>query len=186
MWGLSPRIRSLDHMNKQLLVVSLLLLAVLATGATEARAQVDVDIDLAPHLGYGLAVPNQVADRGSISVGAQAHFVFALKERLSLILNPDIDYYLTRPDEDVTAFQVDGNVLLGIGSTETHVNPYLGLGLALTRVSGNDDFAAFDEGGNVGLNLILGSAFGAGKVRTFFQGRWTLGEHNLYINTCFA
>lgn len=168
-------------MKKQLLHIALLA-TLLAAGTLEARAQVAVDIDIAPHLGYGLAVPNQVADRGSISVGAQGHFVFALQDRLSLILNPMFDYFLTRPDEDVTAFQLDGNALLGIGSIETHLNPYAGVGVAFTRVSGSDDFAQLDEGSDIGFNLILGSAFGAGNVRTFFQGRWTLTKHNLYIN----
>ncbi|MFQ5570628.1 MAG: hypothetical protein ACE5G0_13175 [Rhodothermales bacterium] len=164
---------------KKLIAFSTLLLMLLSAGLQDAQAQ-RMTIDLAPFVGYGLDVPNQVADRGSVSVGALAHIRIKALKRVSLVLNPDVDYYLT--DTDATAFQLDGNLLLQLGRGHSVLNPYAGLGIALTSVSGNDTRAALSSGTNIGLNVIVGTTFGASTPRVFFQGRATFGEHNLYID----
>jgi hypothetical protein len=155
--------------------------------ASPRHAQAQLRIDVAPTLGYGADVPNQVGDRGSMSVGALAHFYLNFNS-LSLIINPDFDYYLTEA-EGITALQGDVNLLLALGEPGVNVlMPYIGIGGALTRVSGNDPRnpatpgteSGLMEGTDFGLNLVLGTALGQRNVRAFVQGRYTLGSHQLY------
>jgi hypothetical protein len=164
---------------------TLVLLVLLLTSPRHAQAQLRIDV--APTLGYGADVPNQVGDRGSISAGALAHLYLNF-DLLSLIINPDVDYYLTEA-EGITALQADVNLLLSLGEPgRSLLMPYIGIGGALTRVSGNDPRtdaspgveSGLMEGTDIGLNLLLGSAFGQGNVRAFVQGRYTLGSHQLY------
>lgn len=166
---------------------TLVLLVLLLAGPQQAQAQLRIDI--APTLGYGLDVPNQVGDRGSISAGVLAHFYLNF-DRLSLIINPDVDYYLTEA-EGITALQGDINLLLALGSPgSSTVMPYIGIGGALTRVSGNDPRtpaspgteSGLSEGTDFGFNVLLGSSFGQGNVRAFVQGRYTFGSHQLYYD----
>ena len=176
-----------DKLMKQFIAFcTLVLLALLLTSPRHAHAQLRVDV--APTLGYALDVPNQVGDRGSISMGALAHLYLNF-DRLSLIVNPDFDYYLTDA-EGITALQADINVLLSLGEPGANVlMPYIGIGGALTRVSGNDPRnnaspgaeSGLMEGTDFGLNILLGSAFGQGNVRAFLQRRYTLGSHQLYF-----
>ncbi len=169
---------------KKLLVSSILLLMVgLLTTQQQAQAQ---RVDLAPSLGFGLQVFNQVGDPGTISVGAQSHIYIKEPDPgetgLSLILNPAIDFYLF-DIEGMSGLQLDGNVLLGFGGRTKFISPYAGLGLALTSVSGTEvapQISDVNPGTNIGLNLIGGALFGKQSPRVFMQLRYTIGEHELH------
>ena len=182
---------------KKLLVSSILLLMVgLLTTQQQAQAQ---RVDLAPSLGLGFNVFNQVGDPGSLSFGARSHIYIqepdSGKTGLALILNPAIDFYLF-DIEGISGLQLDGNVLLGFGGRTKFISPYAGLGLALTSVSGEEEpttVAAFcpgnttpctlsdvESGTNIGLNLIGGVLFGNQSPRVFMQLRYTIGEHELH------
>ncbi len=160
----------------------LVLVLLLVAGPQQAQAQ-RIRLEAAPTLGYGLNVPNQVGDIGSLSIGVQGH-LYLRQRRFSIILNPAFEYYLFDID-GVSGLQVDGNVLLGLGTPRSVLMPYVGLGIALTSVSGSDAFSQISEGTNVGLNLIGGFRFGDGPIHPFFQGRFTIGSHDLYFTESF-
>ena len=168
---------------KPLTIFSTLLLLFVLTATTPKQADAQLRVEVAPTLGYGLSVPNQVGDRGSISLGAMAH-LYLRQGRLSFILNPDFEYYIF-DIEGVTGVQADANLLLGIGGTRAVVMPYLGPGLAITNISGTNSLAENQEGSSMGLNLVAGMRFGRGAVHTFFQGRYTLLDHELYFEDTF-
>lgn len=168
---------------KPLLTFSTMLLVLcLAVPPQEASAQLRLEI--APTLGYGINVPNQVGDRGSISIGVMGHLYLRQGRRLALILNPDFEYYLFDID-GVTGLQADANALLGLGNTRSVIMPYLGVGLAFTSISGTNELAGNQEGSNLGINLVGGMRFGRGAVHTFFQGRYTLLNHELYFENTY-
>ena len=162
---------------KKLLVSSILLLVVgLLTTQQQAQAQ---RVDLAPSMGFGLQVFNQVGDPGTISVGAQSHIYIKEPDPgetgLSLILNPAIDLYLF-DIEGMSGLQLDGNVLLGFGGRTKFISPF-------TSVSGTEvapQISDVDPGTNIGLNLIGGVLFGKASPRVFMQLRYTIGEHELH------
>ena len=161
------------------LVVSLV--AGVVPAFAEQQPAGSIRVEAAPIVGYGLDVPNQVGDRGSLSTGALVHLYLGLfdSERVELILNPDFEYYLTDID-DVTALQADLNLLLGIAPL-WHIMPYAGLGVALTSVSGDDAFSGVTDGTNIGLNVLGGLRLGRGPIHPFFQVRYTAFDHNLYF-----
>ena len=184
---------------KKLLFFPLTLLMVgWLTGHQEAQAQ---RIDLAPSMGYGFQVPNQVGDPGSMSLGLRSHIYLSEPDSddtgLSLILNPDLDWYLTDID-GMSGLQLNGNVLLGFGGRHKPLSPYVGLGLALTLMSGEEEpttvpefcregpppclLSGIESGTDIGLNLIGGFIFGRRSPRIFSQLRYTLGEHALHRN----
>lgn len=166
---------------KQLLAFSILtFLMLLVVSPREAQAQ-HIRVEAAPLVGYGLDVPNQVGDRGSLSTGVLAHLYLGLldSERIEIILNPDFEYYLA-DIEGVSTLQADLNVLLGVAPL-WHIMPYGGLGIALTSVSGDDTFSGITSGTNIGLNVLGGLRLGRGPVHPFFQVRYTAFDHNLFF-----
>ena len=130
---------------KKLLAYAITLIMVgFMTGPQEAQAQ---RFDLAPSLGYGFRVFNQVGDPGTISIGAQTHIylregdkrhVGGRNQRISLILNPAFDSYLFDIN-GMSGFQLDVNGLLAVGRRTSVITPYGGLGLGLTIVTGDED-----------------------------------------------
>lgn len=168
---------------KPLLTFSTLLLLVCLTGPPQ-DAHAQLRLEIAPTLGYGINVPNQVGDRGSISIGVMGHLYLREGRRLSLLLNPDFEYYLFDID-NVTGLQADANVLAGIGNTRSVIMPYVGVGLAFTNISGTNALAGNQEGSSIGINLMGGFRFGRGAVHTFFQGRYTLLDHELYFENTY-
>ncbi len=186
----------MDRMKKLLVSSILLLMVGLLTSQQEAKAQ---RVDLAPSLGFGLQVFNQVGDPGSLSVGVRSHIYLIEPDSnetgLSVILNPDLDIYLF-DIKGMSGLQLNGNVLLGFGGRRKVLSPYVGLGLALTNVSGQEDpttVAAFcpgntapcllsdvESGTNIGLNLIGGFLFGRQSPRVYSQLRYTIGKHELH------
>lgn len=170
-------------MKKPLISSIILLMVGFLTVQQDAQAQ---RIDLAPSLGYGLRVFNQVGDPGSLSAGLKAHIYLVEPDSndtgLSLILNPDFDYYLFDID-GISGLQLSGNLLLGFGGRQSTIAPYVGLGLALTSVSGTEDppqISDVTSGSAIGLNIIGGMLFGKRSPRIFSQLRYTLGEHELH------
>ncbi len=180
-----------------------LIMIVFMTGPQEAQAQ---RFDLAPNVGYGFRVFNQVGDPGSISVGAQAHVY--LREgykrerqgrsgkRFSLMLNPAFDYYLFDIN-GMSGFQLDLNVLLAAGRRTSLITPYGGLGLGLSIVTGTEDptvgdlcpfsqrpgpclISEVESGTAIGLNILGGILWGRRSPRVMTQFRYSLGSHELH------
>ena len=179
---------------KKLLVSSILLLMVgFLTGQQEAKAQSQQEdclecprVELAFPFGFGLDVPNQVGDPGSLSISASAYFHllrFGKHKTNSLIVSPNFDYFLIDSDADATGMQFGADLIGRLGRSSgffRYVNPYGGVGLALSIVTDDDAQAALQKGTNIGLNVLFGSTYGAGSPRLFTHLRLTLGDHNLH------
>ena len=167
---------------KKLLALALVVALVLViAGPKEAQAQ--RRIDLAPTVGYGFQVFNQVGDPGTISIGANLQF-YLLEDRkkLNVILNPVLDFYLF-DIEGMNGLQLDGNILLSYGRRTTVITPYGGLGLALTSVSGTEpapQISDVETGTKIGLNILGGFLLGQGSPRVITQLRYTFGSHELH------
>ena len=188
---------------KKLFAFAILLLMILGgVGQQEAHAQ---RFDLAPNVGYGFDVFNQVGDPGTISLGAQAHFYLregdqrhkgGRDKRVSVILNPAFDYYLFDIN-GMSGFQLDLNLLAALGQRTTLVTPYAGLGLGLSIVTGDEDptvgdlcpsgerpgpclISEVESGTGFGLNLLGGVLWGRRSPRVITQFRYTIGSHDLH------
>ena len=188
---------------KTLFAFAILLLMILFGAVPqEAHAQ---RFDLAPNVGYGFDVFNQVGDPGTISIGAQAHLylregdkrhVGGRDKRVSLILNPAFDYYLFDIN-GMSGFQLDLNLLAALGRRTSYVSPYAGLGLGLTVVTGDEDpttgdlcpsnerpgpclISDVESGTGFGLNLLGGVLWGQRSPRVITQFRYTIGSHDLH------
>ena len=191
----------IDRNMKKLFAFAILLIMILfEVGQQQAHAQ---RFDLAPNVGYGFDVFNQVGDPGTISIGAQAHFYLregdkrhegGRDKRVSLILNPALDYYLFDIN-GMSGLQLDLNLLAALGRRTSLVTPYAGLGLGLTVVTGEEDPTAselcpgrvgpcllseVESGTGVGLNLLAGALWGQRSPRIITQFRYTIGSHDLH------
>jgi len=71
--------------------------------------------------------------------------------------------------------QLDGNILFNFRSLVAQVQPYMGIGVALNRLSIDEEIAGEDlDQTNVGLNLISGLIFGTNpKWRPYTQFEYT-------------
>ena len=187
---------------KKLFAFVILLIMILFEVGQQAHAQ---RFDLAPNVGYGFDVFNQVGDPGTISIGAQGHFYLregdqrhkgGRDKRVSLILNPAFDYYLFDIN-GMSGFQLDLNLLAALGRRTSLVSPYAGLGLGLTVVTGEEDpttgdlcppaqrpgpclISEVESGTGIGLNLLGGVLWGQRSPRIITQFRYTIGSHDLH------
>ncbi len=180
-----------------------LITIVFMAGPQDAQAQ---RIDLAPSLGYGFRVLNQVGDPGTISIGGQLHIYVregykrtgddGQPKRLSLIINPAFDYYLFDIN-GMAGFQLDANALLSVGRRASTITPYAGLGLGLSIVTGDEDPTVGDlcpspqrpgpclisetqSGTAIGLNVLGGILWGRRSPRIITQLRYSIGSHELH------
>ena len=107
-------------------------------------------------------------DIEEFQLGAEFHIPFRPIDGFSFV--PNIEFYLR---DDPTIFSINADVHYAFGSefVESFV-PYVGLGLAVTRVS--------DEGrsnSDAGLNLIGGANFRTrGRSVPFFQIEFRAGD----------
>jgi opacity protein-like surface antigen len=159
---------------------ALLCFLALAAGSAQAQAQVSLGVQG----GYNLdAFTDQGAEEGTYHLGAQVRFGLA---QTRLVLNPSVDYFFNHI-EDANTFQVNGDVIAPLGINNTVFTPYVGLGLAVTRVSFNSDapivgdLLESDET-DLGLNVLGGATFGTGPVQPFAQARITFGNHLAFVN----
>lgn len=191
-------------MKKLLTAAVTLILILFGLSPQDVQAQ---RIDLAPSVGYGFRVFNQVGDPGTISIGGQSHIYLregdkrmgqdGRRQRVSLILNPGLDYYMFDIN-GMSGFQLDVNALLGLGRRTSLVSPYGGLGLGLSIVTGDEELSVegfcpdgrpapcilsdVESGTNIGLNILGGVLWGSGSPRIMTQLRYTIGSHELHRN----
>ncbi len=147
-----------------------LLLALMASGAPPARAQVRLDV--APRLGFDL-----VGDVEEFFLGVDARIGLVA---LPVLLNPAFDYYFTEGNLNVYQFSINALYPLQYPG----MRPYLGGGIGISRISiGRDGRrpGAFDRSDtDVGLNFIGGVVFRTGNLRPFVQGQITFGDLDLF------
>lgn len=163
-----------------------LLVALLGTPATA-----DAQFVVGAHGGYNLDVRPEMGETsaGAALVGGQLQFRIA---PLPFVFNPGVDLFLKGGDE-FTALQIDTNLLLPFTLENEWVTPYIGGGLAVTRLSTETALfsasdvqpqqAAPESTTDYGVNAIAGVLLGVGAVRPFVQLRATLGSHATYADT---
>lgn len=149
--------------------------------ATPAAGQ----IRLGPRVGYNLdAFTDSGAEEGAFTLGGEVRFPL---RGIPIILNPGADYYFNGLD-DTNVWQFDANVLYPISHENMVFTPYVGAGLAMTRVSFDPDTGLLgrligeDNETDFGLNLLGGATFGFGTLRPFAQAQITLGDHLAFMN----
>lgn len=138
--------------------------------------------------GYNLDVRPGEGTPGAMLVGGQAQFMI---EPLPLVFNPSVDVFMTG-EEEFSALQFDANVLVPFLLQAEWVTPYIGGGLAITRL-GSEETQQVDGGQGLqqttevvesstdyGGNIIAGVLLGAGPLRPFVTVRSTLGRHAIY------
>ncbi len=139
------------------LTTILLTLMVAVLWILPARAQTALGINAQ----YGL-------DFDEFQLGAEFHIPFRPIDGFSFV--PNIEFYL-RDDPTVLSINADVHYAFGSEFSRSFV-PYVGLGLAVTRVS--------DEGrsrSDAGLNLIGGANFRTrGRSVPFFQIEFRAGD----------
>lgn len=163
-----------------------LLVALLGTPSTA-----DAQFVAGAHGGYNLDVRPAMGETstGAALVGGQLQFRIA---PLPIIFNPGVDLYLKGGDE-FTALQIDTNLLLPFTLENEWVTPYIGGGLAVTRLSTETTLfspsdaqpqqAVAESTTDYGINAMAGVLLGVGAVRPFVQLRATLGNHAIYADT---
>ena len=139
------------------LLSTLLILTVAALCTLPARAQTALGVVAQ----YGL-------DIEEFQLGGEFHIPFRPTEGFSFV--PNIEFYLR---DDPTIIVINADVHYAFGSQYSRsLMPYVGLGLAVTRVSndGRSDSEA-------GLNLIGGANFRTrGRSVPFFQIEFRAGD----------
>lgn len=178
----SPQILNRMSRRSRLSVfsASLLFLVVLSFTPHEAYAQ----SYFGGYVGYNFDVyrfPDGFSEssNGAMAVGAQAHL---RQGSLPIILNPSLDYYRNGRFK-YPGLQLSMNGLYPIEVENAPITPFAGLGLAATVLIVADEVGdvVSSNGLSLGLNLTAGAMFDAGVVRPFAQGRYTLGNHRVFI-----
>jgi len=170
------------------MIRSLCCTAALLVALLGAPSTADAQFVVGAHGGYSLDVRPDVgtSDAGAAVVGAQVQFRVA---PLPFVFNPGLDLFLTGGDE-FTALQIDTNLLLPFALENEWVTPYIGGGLAVTRLStdgglfgsAQDTPAPMESTTDYGINALAGVLFGVGSIRPFVQLRATLGNHAIYAD----
>lgn len=162
-----------------------ILCLLLAIGLVRAMPA-DGQISLGARAGYNLdAFSDNGAEEGAFMLGGEARL--GLQE-LPIVLNPGVDYYLNGVD-NTSVMQFDANVLYPISHNNVNFVPYVGAGLAVTRVTFDPNTGLIgsllvDKSSetDVGANVIGGATFGLGAIRPFAQARITIGDHLAFMN----
>ena len=102
-------------------------------------------------------------------VGAEGRF---RTNTMQFDIQPRFHY---RSFDGGSSSQLDGNILFNFLSLVAQVQPYMGIGVALNRLSIDEEIAGEDlDQTNVGLNLISGLVFGTNpKWRPYTQFEYT-------------
>lgn len=174
-------------MIRSLCSVLALLVTLLCTPATA-----DAQFVVGAHGGYNLDVRPETGETtsGAALVGGQVQFRIA---PLPIVFNPAVDLFLSGGDE-FTALQIDTNLLLPFTLENEWVTPYIGGGLAVTRLSTETTLfspsdaaqpqqAVAESATDYGINAMAGVLLGVGPIRPFVQLRATLGSHAIYADT---
>ncbi len=77
--------------------------------------------------------------------------------------------------EGGSALQLDGNMLFNLDAPIRQIVPYMGTGVAISRISFDSDVPRVDnDDTNVGLNFLMGLIFGTNpKWRPYAQFEYT-------------
>ena len=135
------------------LTISLSAFALAFLLALPAQAQVKLGVNGQ----YGI-------DYEQFQLGAEAHV--PLVGGLSLV--PNAEFYM---QDGVDQYTLNGDIHYAIGEAYTRVfTPYAGLGVGVTR---NRQFNDTE----VGLNVIGGANFRAGRAAPFVQLEWRTGDY---------
>ena len=146
------------------LLVPAVLLSVATLGAPRAAAQTSVKIG-----GFlGAQFDN---DEDWLIFGAEARLRGA---RMQYDVQPRFHY---QSFTGGSSLQLDGNILFNLTSMLTQIQPYMGLGAALNRLSIDSDVPGVDDldDTNFGVNLVSGLIIGTNpKWRPYVNYQYTI------------
>lgn len=162
-----------------------ILLLLLTIGLVRAMPA-DGQISLGARAGYNLdAFSDSGAKEGAFTIGGEARLGL---QGLPIVLNPGVDFYLNGVD-NTGVMQFDANVLYPISHNNVNFTPYVGAGLAVTRVTFDPNtglignlFGDQTSETDIGANVLGGATFGLGAIRPFVQARITMGDHLAFMN----
>ena len=164
--------------GRSLLLAATLTLVVGLAGPPTAPAQTSVKIG--PRM--GVPVGNVSDAGGTLFFGADARVDLAALPD-PVVLSPSFDFYLTDDfsGSSLTIFALDLNGLYEIPLEDSPVAPYAGGGIAITRVSIEEDVPdRFDPSSTeIGLNLVGGTRFPLESVEPFAQINVTAGADRI-------
>ena len=145
-------------------VVSMVALAVILGLPAECRAQASVN----PHVGYDVDI-EELLIGGSVQFGVPGAAIAGVALRFS----PGLSYYIGGSGGRFLVADLDAQYPF----TARSVQPYVGGGVFLRRVSVDVDIVGSITDTDVGLNLMGGAAFGSSsRVRPFVEGRLRVGS----------
>lgn len=101
-----------------------------------------------------------------------------------VVISPSVDFYLTDDfgGSSLTILAADLNGLYEFQIENPVLVPYLGGGLAITRISVDASGSIVDPSSTeVGLNLVGGARFPLGSVEPFAQVNFTAGADRIGI-----
>jgi opacity protein-like surface antigen len=162
---------------KKLLTIATLAFLLMSVSTVEAQ---DVDIELAPRIGYDLG------DLNEFFIGAEGRFYI---EDLPVVLSPGFDYYFASSDFEgvsLNLFGIDLNALYEFELEDSNITPYAGGGIGILRQSVSVDgvdggFGVSGVTGSTtetGINLLGGAIFNIdAPVRPFVQAKTNLGSN---------
>lgn len=162
-----------------------LLLAFGLAAQPQAKAQMDNGSSTTIKIGPRIGIPvGDVSDiGGSLFFGADGR---VQTEGLpdEVVISPSADFYLTDDfgGSSLTILAVDLNGLYEFQVETPTLVPYLGGGLAITRISVDASGSLVDPSSTeVGLNLVGGARFPVGPVEPFAQVNFTAGADRIGI-----
>ena len=145
--------------------------AALAAGAlagVSGSARADVGVRLGPRAGV------ELHDDADPFVGADLRLSFPLSP---LVINPTFDHFF---DEKTTVYQLSFNALYDLPLPTRRLDPYVGVGVNVTRFSFKENTPGVDDNGSrVGINLLAGACFDLPLVSPFAQVTKGIGEFDL-------
>jgi hypothetical protein len=151
----------------------------------QARAQMNSDGSSTIKIGPRIGIPvGDVSDTGgNLFFGADGRIqVGGLPD--GVVVSPSADFYLTDDfaGSSLTIVAVDLNGLYEFQIESPTLVPYLGGGLAITRISVDASGSFVDPSSTeVGLNLVGGARFPLGSVEPFAQLNAAVGAERVGI-----
>lgn len=132
-------------------------------GLLSTRTPLHAGVSLGAHVGYNSDIKQTfVGANGWLSFGSLG---------LNIILNPEIHFYPDTPT-DLSYFEADGNILLGLGDPTGTLVPFAGMGVNLLRAGTDAAGSTTDYGVNISGGLMI-QLLG---IKPFAQGTFTVSE----------
>ena len=167
---MNPFIKPIGPVKK---LTAFVLLFGMFVGFGLEQTQAQTQIELGPRLGFDIA-----GDVEEFFIGVDSRFTLS---SFPVILNGAFDYYFV---DNFDFWQLSANALYEFGVNNKSFTPYAGAGLSITHLSLDLDLGQFGGANasstDLGLNIIGGTTFGVGNLKSFAQAQITFGDVDLF------